>query len=106
METRVRRIVVVAVVMSTMLMVLGSITGSGGFCPDCHYCPPDYSEKIGWAECSECETDQCWILWPLEKGWPWNVNIADHMKIPGTNYTCWDTTTCIDDDCLPLACEM
>jgi len=105
MKSRPRRLAKRAVVLLVLLMTLGAVSIGRGFCPDCHYCPPEYSEKIGWAECSECERDQCWIMWPLAKGWPWFVNIADHLRIPGTNYDCWDTTTCVDD-CLPLACEM
>jgi len=100
------KVAVRVTVLAMVLVALGSVGIVGGFCPDCNYCPPDYSEKIGWANCEECETDQCWILWPITQGWPWFVNIADHMKIPGTSYTCWDTTTCVDDDCLPIACDM
>lgn len=97
-----RSILVISVI---VLSVAGiGLTSSGGWCPDCTYCPPEYSEEIGSGNCVQCDSDQCWILWPITRGWPWTVNAAKHMQIPGTSYDCWHTWQCFDDDCLPFDC--
>jgi hypothetical protein len=106
MNLRRRKLAASAVILAILMIGLGAVSISSGFCPDCNSCPPEYSEKIGSAGCFECETDQCWIVPLVLRGWRWFINTADHLRIPGTIYQCWHTTICVDDECYPLACEM
>lgn len=105
MRKPMRKTVVLTIMLIALVVGLGTAGVGGGFCPDCNSCPPQYSEEVSWAECSECSTSTCWIVWLIHEGWPWFINIADKLRIPNTSYYCWHTTTCIDD-CMPMECEM
>ncbi len=105
LHRRQRRVLAIIVGLVSIVFLQASAGLVWDFCPACSTCPSEYTEEIGHANCEECEIEPCWIFWPVSRGWPWWANIADHLRIPDTQYTCWHTTTCIDEKCLPLQCE-